>query len=143
MHFESIYTHSFLHVTQQKYHFTSIQQLRKIGSRGDNHIGLVPPIMTSFLFVTYLKNIFPRHWHESSVESINPFSTQHPNFCVGHKITEEQRKELPKEIRERGVDVGVCILLETSDGRILVTRRSPHMRTFPGVWVPPGGHVGE
>lgn len=22
-----------------------------------------------------------------------------------------------------------------------VTRRAMHMRTFPGVWVPPGGHI--
>ncbi|KAK4325085.1 hypothetical protein Pmani_004241 [Petrolisthes manimaculis] len=69
--------------------------------------------------------------------------TQHPPFCVGHKITEEQKDSLPLATRERGVDVGVCILVESSDGRILVTRRAPHMRTFPGVWVPPGGHVEE
>ncbi|KAK3891267.1 hypothetical protein Pcinc_004842 [Petrolisthes cinctipes] len=68
---------------------------------------------------------------------------QHPPFCVGHKITEEQKDSLPLAIRERGVDVGVCILVESSDGRILVTRRAPHMRTFPRVWVPPGGHVEE
>ncbi|KAA0201146.1 hypothetical protein HAZT_HAZT003344 [Hyalella azteca] len=32
-------------------------------------------------------------------------------------------------------------MLESSDERILITRRAQHMRTFPGVWVPPGGHI--
>ena len=31
--------------------------------------------------------------------------------------------------------------METSDKNILLTRRARHMRTFPGVWVPPGGHI--
>ena len=44
---------------------------------------------------------------------------------------------------DRGVAVGVCVLVESSDGRVLMTRRASHMRTFPGVWVPPGGHVGK
>ena len=32
-------------------------------------------------------------------------------------------------------------LLETTDRQLLLTRRGRHMRTFPGVWVPPGGHI--
>ena len=24
---------------------------------------------------------------------------------------------------------------------MLLTRRAAHMRTFPGIWVPPGGHI--
>lgn len=33
----------------------------------------------------------------------------------------------------------VSVLVESSDERILLTRRAAHMRAFPGVWVPPGG----
>ena len=32
-------------------------------------------------------------------------------------------------------------LLETFDGSILLTRRASHMRTFPNIWVPPGGSI--
>ena len=31
--------------------------------------------------------------------------------------------------------------LETFDGSILLTRRASHMRTFPNIWVPPGGSI--
>ena len=34
--------------------------------------------------------------------------------------------------------VAVTVLLQSSDGQVLVTRRPEHMRTFPNVWVPPG-----
>ncbi|XP_037785557.1 nucleoside diphosphate-linked moiety X motif 17-like [Penaeus monodon] len=68
---------------------------------------------------------------------------QHPPFCAIHKMTPAMRQDLPPEVKDRGVDVGVCIILESGDGRLLLTRRAPHMRTFPGVWVPPGGHVEE
>jgi 8-oxo-dGTP pyrophosphatase MutT (NUDIX family) len=33
------------------------------------------------------------------------------------------------------------IFVETSDGHILLTRRASHMRTFPNIWVPPGGSI--
>ena len=33
------------------------------------------------------------------------------------------------------------MFLETNDENILLTRRAKHMRTFPGIWVPPGGHI--
>nr|XP_053653026.1 nucleoside diphosphate-linked moiety X motif 17-like [Cherax quadricarinatus] len=69
------------------------------------------------------------------------FRFQHPPFCVAHKIKPEEKEALPPEILERGVDVGVCILLEAAERCLLMTRRAQHMRTFPGVWVPPGGHV--
>ena len=51
------------------------------------------------------------------------------------------RDLLPAETSQRGVDVGVVVILESRDREVLVTRRAAHMRTFPGVWVPPGGHI--
>jgi len=65
----------------------------------------------------------------------------HPPFCPIHAMTHKQAADLPKDISERGVDVGVVVILETADKNILLTRRAKHMRTFPGIWVPPGGHV--
>ncbi|CAL4226883.1 unnamed protein product, partial [Meganyctiphanes norvegica] len=49
--------------------------------------------------------------------------------------------DLPSDIYDRGIDVGVAVILETSDNKVLLTKRAMHMRTFPGVWVPPGGHI--
>lgn len=43
----------------------------------------------------------------------------------------------------RGVNVAVAGLVQSSDGQVLLTRRSKHMRTFPCLWVPPGGHVDQ
>jgi len=65
----------------------------------------------------------------------------HPPFCPIHCMTNKQKDNLPQDILERGVDVGVVVILETSDRNILLTRRAKHMRTFPGIWVPPGGHI--
>ncbi|XP_068228859.1 nucleoside diphosphate-linked moiety X motif 17-like [Palaemon carinicauda] len=73
----------------------------------------------------------------------NLYRIMHPPFCPVHHLDDESMKSLPPEILSRGIDVGVAVLLESSDGHLLLTRRAPHMRTFPGVWVPPGGHIEE
>lgn len=56
-------------------------------------------------------------------------------------ISKEEVETLPTDIQERGVDTGAAVLVESADGKILLIRRAFHLRTFPGVWVPPGGHV--
>lgn len=37
--------------------------------------------------------------------------------------------------------MGVAILLQSANQRLLLTRRAHSLRIFPNVWVPPGGHV--
>lgn len=64
---------------------------------------------------------------------------RHAVECPVNKITDKTFLSLESKVR--GVGMGVAILLTTSDQCVLITRRAPHMRTFPGVWVPPGGHV--
>jgi len=76
-----------------------------------------------------------------TTENGPPCLLSHPPFCPSHCMTEKQATDLPTDISERGIDVGVVVILETSDQNILLTRRAKHMRTFPGIWVPPGGHV--
>mmetsp|Transcript_25195 Transcript_25195/g.51255 ORF Transcript_25195/g.51255 Transcript_25195/m.51255 type:complete len:340 (-) Transcript_25195:369-1388(-) len=39
------------------------------------------------------------------------------------------------------VRAAVSVLVIDDAGRVLLTRRGPEMRTFPGTWVLPGGHV--
>ena len=65
-------------------------------------------------------------------------SPQRPEFCPIHKMSKTQREELPSETASRGIDVGCAVILESGDGKILLTRRATHLRTFPNVWVPPG-----
>jgi len=67
----------------------------------------------------------------------------HPPFCPILNLTPGITASIPPDILNRGVDVGVVTILETSDTHVLLTRRAKHMRTFPGIWVPPGGHIEE
>nr|ACO09233.1 nucleoside diphosphate-linked moiety X motif 17, mitochondrial precursor [Osmerus mordax] len=48
---------------------------------------------------------------------------------------------IPLDVLDRGVDVGVAILLQPANQKVLLTRRASGLRIFPNVWVPPGGHV--
>lgn len=41
----------------------------------------------------------------------------------------------------RGVDLGVAVILQSSDQTVLLTRRTGTLNVFPNLWVPPGGHV--
>lgn len=41
----------------------------------------------------------------------------------------------------RHVHLCACVIVESYDNRILLTRRSQQMRIFPKAWVNPGGHV--
>ncbi|XP_033836482.1 nucleoside diphosphate-linked moiety X motif 17 isoform X1 [Periophthalmus magnuspinnatus] len=64
-----------------------------------------------------------------------------PSFCPIKHLSITEAAAIPLDVRQRGVDVGVAILLQSSDQRLLLTRRAKHLRIFPNVWVPPGGHI--
>jgi ADP-ribose pyrophosphatase YjhB (NUDIX family) len=74
-----------------------------------------------------------------SMDDPNNLLLRHASECPVYKMT--NKASLSQESKDRGVGMGVAILLTSLDQCVLVTRRAPHMRTFPGVWVPPGGHV--
>ncbi|XP_028649910.1 nucleoside diphosphate-linked moiety X motif 17 isoform X1 [Erpetoichthys calabaricus] len=63
------------------------------------------------------------------------------HFCPIKHLSESEASILPVDIRDRGVDVGVAILLQSANEKILLTRRAANLAIFPNVWVPPGGHV--
>ncbi|XP_050401028.1 nucleoside diphosphate-linked moiety X motif 17 [Patella vulgata] len=67
----------------------------------------------------------------------------HPPFCPFHHLSTNQASEITEEIAERGINVGVSVLVESCDDKVLLSRRAAHLRTFPSIWVPPGGHVEE
>ncbi|CAJ1061242.1 nucleoside diphosphate-linked moiety X motif 17 isoform X2 [Xyrichtys novacula] len=68
-------------------------------------------------------------------------SLKRPAFCPIKHLSVTDAAALPLDIQQRGVDVGVAILLQTTNQRVLLTRRARELRVFPNVWVPPGGHV--
>ncbi|XP_060563455.1 nucleoside diphosphate-linked moiety X motif 17-like isoform X2 [Ruditapes philippinarum] len=66
---------------------------------------------------------------------------KHPPFCPIHQMTDENKSGLPPNIYSRGIDCGAAVILESGDGQVFLTCRGDHLRTFPGIWVPPGGHI--
>uniref|UniRef100_G1R0Z6 m7GpppN-mRNA hydrolase NUDT17 n=1 Tax=Nomascus leucogenys TaxID=61853 RepID=G1R0Z6_NOMLE len=64
-----------------------------------------------------------------------------PLFCPFAALEERPRvpgAELPTD---RGVDLGVAVILQSSDKTVLLTRRARTLSVSPNLWVPPGGHV--
>ncbi|CAJ0923579.1 unnamed protein product [Ranitomeya imitator] len=82
--------------------------------------------------------------HNRFIISDRPFSgsrkakLQRPSFCPIKNLTAEQAASLPEEIVSRGVDVGVTILVQSVNKRVLLTRRTKELHIFPNIWVPPG-----
>nr|XP_040022032.1 nucleoside diphosphate-linked moiety X motif 17 isoform X2 [Gasterosteus aculeatus aculeatus] len=64
-----------------------------------------------------------------------------PAFCPIKHLSVSQSAAIPLDVQRRGVDVGVAIILQTANRRVLLTRRAKELRIFPNVWVPPGGHL--
>ncbi|XP_022381874.1 nucleoside diphosphate-linked moiety X motif 17 isoform X2 [Enhydra lutris kenyoni] len=67
---------------------------------------------------------------------------QRPPFCPFVALDQQQLRaggtELPTN---RGVDLGVAVILQSSDQTVLLTRRTSTLSLSPNLWVPPGGHV--
>ncbi|EDO33399.1 predicted protein, partial [Nematostella vectensis] len=68
---------------------------------------------------------------------------QHPASCPCRFLTASDLVTMSESQNPKmqGVNVGVAVVLQSSDNQVLLTRRAEHMRTFPSVWVPPGGHL--
>uniref|UniRef100_A0A3P8U3L1 m7GpppN-mRNA hydrolase NUDT17 n=1 Tax=Amphiprion percula TaxID=161767 RepID=A0A3P8U3L1_AMPPE len=64
-----------------------------------------------------------------------------PAFFPIKHLSVTEAAAIPLDIQKRGVDVGVALLLQTTNQRVLLTRRAKELRIFPNVWVPPGGHL--
>uniref|UniRef100_A0A3Q3X1T0 m7GpppN-mRNA hydrolase NUDT17 n=1 Tax=Mola mola TaxID=94237 RepID=A0A3Q3X1T0_MOLML len=64
-----------------------------------------------------------------------------PAFCPIKHLSAAEAAAIPLDVQQRGIDVGVAIILQTANQKVLLTRRAKELRIFPNVWVPPGGHV--
>jgi len=78
----------------------------------------------------------PHHIEEYPLgDTFKNIPFEHYEDCPMRVLTMENKFQIPKRVK-----VGVSVLIENENKKILITRRSKNLRTFPGVWVLPGGH---
>ncbi|KAM4600673.1 nucleoside diphosphate-linked moiety X motif 17 isoform 1-T3 [Polymixia lowei] len=75
------------------------------------------------------------------VEGGQGIPLKRPAFCPFKHLSITEAAAIPLDIQHRGVDVGVAVILQSANQKVLLTRRAAGLRIFPNVWVPPGGHV--
>ncbi|KAI1885987.1 hypothetical protein AGOR_G00209410 [Albula goreensis] len=85
-------------------------------------------------------NRFLLFGHENGKEGTE-ITLKRASFCPFKYLTSSEAATLPEDVLGRGVDVGVAVLLQSVNQKVLLTRRAANLRIFPNVWVPPGGHV--
>ncbi|XP_032124815.1 nucleoside diphosphate-linked moiety X motif 17 [Sapajus apella] len=66
---------------------------------------------------------------------------QRPPFCPFAVLDQQPRESVAKLPTNRGVDLGVAVILQSSDQTVLLTRRTRTLSVSPNLWVPPGGQV--
>ncbi|XP_044236237.1 nucleoside diphosphate-linked moiety X motif 17 isoform X4 [Ursus arctos] len=66
---------------------------------------------------------------------------QRPPFCPFVALDQQLRDRGAELPTNRGVDLGVAVILQSSDQTVLLTRRTRTLSVSPNLWVPPGGHV--
>ncbi|XP_075856170.1 m7GpppN-mRNA hydrolase NUDT17 isoform X3 [Microcebus murinus] len=66
---------------------------------------------------------------------------QRPAFCPFAAFNQQPKAPGAQLPADRGVDLGVAVILQSSDQTVLLTRRTRTLRISPNLWVPPGGHV--
>ncbi|KAM9686317.1 LOW QUALITY PROTEIN: nucleoside diphosphate-linked moiety X motif 17 [Trichechus inunguis] len=64
-----------------------------------------------------------------------------PPFCPFTALDQQPRTSAPELPTNRGVDLCVAVILQSSDQTVLLTRRTRTLSISPDLWVPPGGHV--
>ncbi|XP_012375875.1 nucleoside diphosphate-linked moiety X motif 17 isoform X2 [Dasypus novemcinctus] len=66
---------------------------------------------------------------------------QRPPFCPFAALDQRPSGPGTQVPSKRGVDLGVAVILQSSDQTVLLTRRTRTLNVSPNLWVPPGGHV--
>ncbi|XP_028645494.1 nucleoside diphosphate-linked moiety X motif 17 isoform X2 [Grammomys surdaster] len=66
---------------------------------------------------------------------------QRPLFCPFAALDQQPEVSRTEPLTNRGVDLGVAVILQSSDQTVLLTRRTCTLRISPNLWVPPGGHM--
>uniref|UniRef100_A0A2K6GWE3 m7GpppN-mRNA hydrolase NUDT17 n=1 Tax=Propithecus coquereli TaxID=379532 RepID=A0A2K6GWE3_PROCO len=66
---------------------------------------------------------------------------QRPAFCPFAALDQQPKAPGAQLPADRGVGLGVAVILQSSDQMVLLTRRTRTLSISPNLWVPPGGHV--
>ncbi|XP_032753568.1 nucleoside diphosphate-linked moiety X motif 17 [Rattus rattus] len=66
---------------------------------------------------------------------------QRPPFCPFGALDQQPEISRTEPLTNRGVELGVAVILQSSDQTVLLTRRACTLRVSPNLWVPPGGHM--
>ncbi|CAF1206518.1 unnamed protein product [Rotaria sordida] len=64
-----------------------------------------------------------------------------PSYCPFTNLYLQNNSSTISDNPLNSIAVGIVVLYESHDQRILITRRASHMRTFPSCWVCPGGGI--
>ncbi|XP_028416483.1 nucleoside diphosphate-linked moiety X motif 17-like [Dendronephthya gigantea] len=66
---------------------------------------------------------------------------EHPESCPCRFLTASDILSINEHSGRSGVRVGVSFVIQSADGCVLLTKRPKTMRSFPNIWVTPGGHI--
>lgn len=86
-------------------------------------------------------NFWKSHPASEVLAQPNP-SCQRPLFCPFAALDQQPEVSRTEPLTNRGVDLGVAVILQSSDQTVLLTRRTCTLRISPNLWVPPGEHLG-
>ncbi|CAF3929495.1 unnamed protein product [Rotaria sp. Silwood2] len=64
-----------------------------------------------------------------------------PSYCPFTNLHLQNNSSIIPDNPSNSIAIGIVVLFETHDHRVLITRRASHMRTFPSCWVCPGGGI--
>ncbi|XP_046982714.1 nucleoside diphosphate-linked moiety X motif 17-like [Schistocerca americana] len=114
-----------------------------VGCKLEDDVLVLYPASPNFVHVKREKSLSDEKLYSSGTADFGNVVLQHSPTCPVMLLeeTEEAALSIPESTQNRGVHVGVTVVLESSDSHILLTQRSGHMRSFPGAWVPPGGNI--
>ncbi|CAF4084414.1 unnamed protein product [Rotaria magnacalcarata] len=64
-----------------------------------------------------------------------------PSYCPFTNLHLQNNSSNIPNNPSNSIAIGVVVLFESHDHRVLITRRASHLRTYPSCWVCPGGGI--
>lgn len=118
------------------------------------HIDSSPPLQVGICLLDRLEqrdiDRVPQAWlshnladntltlHRNPVGGAYELPFRHSPYCPPRAFTQTHSNE---SCIEKNIATAACGIVESADGKLLMTRRSDHLTIFPRAWVFPGGHL--